>query len=328
VELVSVLIPCRNAAPWLAQALRSALGQTWSRVEVIVVDDGSADGSLELARQFSSSRCRVVRQEPAGASAARNHALRLAQGDVIQYLDADDFLAPDKIALQMRAMREGGPERLSWSSATYLLDGTEKGPSQFEPAREAGSSAADFLARLWGVEGNPAMVLVHQWLTPRALIERAGPWDEKLSADDDGEFFARVMLNSTSRIPVPEAHCFYRKFHSGSNLSAAVAQSGRHRASALEAACLKAGHLLERVPHDSIARGAASRLVTQQIIDAYPDPIHRRGLEFLRRHDLPLAKEFEAPPWFRRARPLIGWKAARRLQDRARAWRKFAASER
>lgn len=324
--MVSVLIPCRNAAPWLAQTLRSALDQTWPRVEVIVVDDGSADGSFELARHFASSRCRVVRQDPAGASTARNHALRLAQGEVIQYLDADDFLAPDKIALQMHAMRDGGPACLSWSSATYLLDGNEKGASHFESARDAGTGATDFLTRLWGGEGNPGMVLVHQWLTPRGLIEKAGSWNEKLSADDDGEFFARVVLASTSRIPVPEASCCYRKFHSSSNLSAAAVSAGHHRASALKAACLKAEHLLGRVSDDSAARRAVSRLITQQVVDAYPDPIHRRGLEFLRRHDLVPANEFEAPPWFQHAWPLIGWKAARRLQLGARAWRKFAAA--
>jgi glycosyltransferase involved in cell wall biosynthesis len=240
VDLVSVLVPCRDAAPWLAQALRSALDQTWRRLEVIVIDDGSVDGSFEWARRFSSSRCRVVRQDRCGASSARNHALRLAQGSMIQYLDADDFLAPDKTKLQMEAMRDRGNGCLSWGSAAYRRGNAETGPFQFEPARAAGASATDFLARLWGGEGKPGMVLVHQWLAPRALIERAGPWNKKLSIDDDGEFFARVLLASTERIPVPAAHCSYRKFHSRGNLSARVTRDRSHRRSALEAACLKA----------------------------------------------------------------------------------------
>jgi glycosyltransferase involved in cell wall biosynthesis len=327
VELVSVLIPCRNAAPWLEQALRSALDQTWRRLEVIVVDDGSTDGSFELAQSCPSARCRVVRQEHRGASTARNHALRLAQGDFIQYLDADDFIAPGKVALQMDAMRDRRPDCLSWSSATYLLEGTETGARQLEPAREAGASTANFLARLWGGEEKPGMMLVHQWLASRALIDRAGPWNENLSVDDDGEFFARVVLASAERIPVPEALCFYRKFHSRENLSASTTRDPQARRSAMKAACLKAGHLLALVPHDRIARRAVSRLVTQQIVDAYPDPIHRDGVEFLRGHDIPLSREIDAPPWFLRARPLIGWKAARRLQARARAWRRFDRAE-
>ena len=326
-ELVSVLIPCRNAAPWLAQALRSALDQTWSRVEVILVDDGSTDGSFDLAQRFGSSRCRVVRQDPRGASAARNHALRLAQGDFIHYLDADDFLAPDKITLQMNAMRDAGPGCLSWSSATYLLGGAETGPSQFEIARDAGKSSVDFLARLWGGEGSPGMVLVHQWLAPRALIERAGPWNETLSVDDDGEFFTRVMLASASRISVPSAQCFYRKFHSQLNLSNRVTHDRRHGGSALKAACLKAGHLMAHAPYDSITKRAVSRLITQQVVDTYPIPIHRRGVEFLEQHGIPLSPDFDAPPWFLRVKPFIGWKAARHLQDRARAWRKSLRRE-
>jgi glycosyltransferase involved in cell wall biosynthesis len=324
VELVSVLIPCRNAAPWLEQALRSALDQTWPRLEIIVVDDGSTDGSFELARRFASARCHVVRREARGASAARNHALRLAQGDFIQYLDADDFLAADKISLQIEAMRRGVPGSLSWSSATYLLAGTDTGVRHFETARPAGASAADFLARLWGGEGEPGMVLVHQWLVPRALLDHAGPWNESLSIDDDGEFFARVMLASTGRILVPEAQCFYRKFHSHTHLSARARDSS-HRRSAVEAACLKAGHLLARAPADHVARRAVSRLLTQQIVDAYPDPVYRRGIAFLRRHDLPFAPEFEAPPWFLHANPLLGWKAARLLQDGARVCRRIVS---
>jgi GT2 family glycosyltransferase len=324
VELVSVLIPCRNAAPWLEQALRSALDQTWPRVEVVVVDDGSTDGSFDLARRFASARCHVVKQEARGASAARNHALRLAQGDFIQYLDADDFIAADKIALQMEAMRGDAPDCLSWSSATYLLDGTATGSRHFETARPAGASAADFLARLWGGEGEPGMVLVHQWLASRALLDRAGPWNERLSIDDDGEFFARVMLASTSRIPVPEAQGFYRKFHSHSHLSAR-ARDRLHRGSAVEAACLKAGFLLALAPADPVARRAVSRLLKQQIVDAYPAPAYRRGIAFLQRHGLPLAPEFAAPPWFLRASPVIGWKAARLLQDGARACRRIVS---
>jgi glycosyltransferase involved in cell wall biosynthesis len=320
VDLVSVLVPCRDAAPWLAQALRSALDQTWRRLEVIVVDDGSVDGSFELARRFSSSRCRVVRQDRCGASSARNHALCLAQGGMIQYLDADDFLAPDKIELQLDAMHHRESGCLSWGSAAYRCGNAKTGPLQFETARAAGASATDFLARLWG-GGEPGMVLVHQWLTPRALIEHAGPWNEKLSVDDDGEFFTRVLLASTERIPVPAAHCSYRKFHSRGNLSARVTRSPSHRRSALDAACLKAGHLLALVPHDPAARRAVSKLVTQQIVDVYPDPTYLRGFEFLKRHDIAFFPEFDAPPWFLRARPLIGWKAARRLQDCARGWR-------
>ena len=314
-ELVSVLMPCRNAAPWIGQALDSALAQTWTRLEVIVVDDGSTDGSDRIARKFASRRCRVVRQEPRGASAARNRALSLAQGEFIQYLDADDLLGPDKVARQVAGLRGRGPAALSWSSAVYLLEGRADGRSRHEPAPKVGRSGVEFLAQLWGADGPPGIVLVHQWLAARELIARAGLWNEALSVDDDGEFFARVVLAADERVAVPEACCYYRKFHHRRNLSAAGP-----RRSAVEAACLKAGHLLRHANNEG-SRRAASRLVTQETIDAYPDLAYRRGWDFLHAHGLPFERAIAASPWFRRVAPVLGWKASRRLQEVARAWR-------
>src|SRR5690606_1936339 len=100
-SLVSVLIPAYNSAMWIGDALRSALDQTHENVEVIVVDDGSTDETLAVARRYESARMKVISQENAGGCAARNRALAEAQGTFIQYLDADDLLAPDKIERQM-----------------------------------------------------------------------------------------------------------------------------------------------------------------------------------------------------------------------------------
>jgi glycosyltransferase involved in cell wall biosynthesis len=101
--LVSILIPAYNAQRWLADTIESALGQTWPQKEIIVVDDGSRDQTLSVARQFASKNVFVVTQENQGGSAARNKAFALCQGEFIQWLDADDLLAPDKIAKQMEA---------------------------------------------------------------------------------------------------------------------------------------------------------------------------------------------------------------------------------
>src|ERR1700730_16025191 len=101
--LVSILIPAYNAEKWIADTIRSALAQTWPRKEIIIVDDGSADQTLRLAPQFASATVSVVTQENQGASAARNKAFDLCQGDYIQWLDADDLLPRDKIAKQMEA---------------------------------------------------------------------------------------------------------------------------------------------------------------------------------------------------------------------------------
>jgi glycosyltransferase involved in cell wall biosynthesis len=99
--LVSILIPAFNAAEWIADTVRSALQQTWPRKEIIIVDDGSRDETLSIARRFLEL-C-VVSQANQGA-AGRNRAFSLCRGS-IWWLDADDLLGPDKISRQVDALQ-------------------------------------------------------------------------------------------------------------------------------------------------------------------------------------------------------------------------------
>ena len=99
--LVSILIPAFNAERWIADAIKSALEQTWPQKEIIVVDDGSTDQTPSIARQFVSKSVSVITQSNQGAASARNKAFSTCQGGYIQWLDADDLLAPSKIAKQM-----------------------------------------------------------------------------------------------------------------------------------------------------------------------------------------------------------------------------------
>jgi glycosyltransferase involved in cell wall biosynthesis len=112
--LVSILITAYNAENTIADTLESAIAQTWQRKEIIVVDDGSTDSTAEVARGFKEVR--VVSTENCGLSGAQNNAFPLSQGDYIQYLDADDLLAPDKIERQLAALREFDSKRVLLSS--------------------------------------------------------------------------------------------------------------------------------------------------------------------------------------------------------------------
>jgi glycosyltransferase involved in cell wall biosynthesis len=205
--LVSILIPAYNAEPWIADTIKSALDQTWPNKEIIVVDDGSKDKTLSVARQFASKTVSIVTQENQGASAARNRALALSQGESIQWLDADDLLAQDKIAKQVEALNRYESKQTLFSSAWgyfyYRLNNANFTPTSLW----CDLSPVEWLIRKMGqnLHMPPAT-----WLVPRELTEAAGPWDARLSLDDDGEYFCRVISASDGIRFVPGAKVFYR----------------------------------------------------------------------------------------------------------------------
>jgi len=214
--LVSILIPAYNAEDWIAETIRSAIAQTWPRKEIIVVDDGSRDRTAEVARRFASKGVAVVCKENEGAAATRNHALRLSQGDYIQWLDADDLLAPHKIERQLVALREIDSKRILLSSAwAYFHYRTTR--ARFVPnSLWQDLSPVEWLLRKMGED---LYMQTATWLTSRELTEAAGPWDTRLLSDDDVEYFCRVLLVSEGTRFVPEARVFYRNTSTLNRLS-------------------------------------------------------------------------------------------------------------
>ena len=99
--LISVIMPAYNALPYIDQAIRSVLDQDYPNIELIVVDDGSRDGTPELAEQFGD-RVKVLRQKNAGPAAARNKGIAASRGDFIAFLDADDVWLPGKASMQVQ----------------------------------------------------------------------------------------------------------------------------------------------------------------------------------------------------------------------------------
>ncbi len=211
--LVSIVIPAYNSGPFIEETIRSALNQTWENKEIIVVNDGSTDTTLDIARKLPVT---VINQSNKGASAARNHGVSVSKGDFIQYLDADDILAPDKIECQLREYKD--PRTLlsgSWGSFLYRI------------------RTAKFDASLLWQNLSPEEWLVRKmthnlhmqtatWLVSRELIEATGPWRESLSLDDDGEYFCRVLAQSNGVHFVPESKVYYRA--TGDSLSKVTAR--------------------------------------------------------------------------------------------------------
>lgn len=310
-RLVSVLIPAHNAERWIGNAITSALSQTWPHIEVVVVNDGSTDDTLATASRFESNVVRVVTQDNRGASAARNTALRFARGDYIQWLDADDLLAPHKIAAQLREVESGsaGAVLLSGPHAEFTVRPERATPVPNALWRDL-EPVEFFLTRfnqnLW--IGNSA------WLVSRRLTELTGPWNERLSLDDDGEYFAR-MVTKCQRIKfVADAYTYYRRASVGS-LSRSV--SDKASESLLLSLQLCIGYL--RSLEDSDRTKAAALRFLQSWIDlsdCFPpdkDDLFRRLCELGRE----LGGELMPPllSWkYRLLKAAFGWKAVRRTK--------------
>jgi glycosyltransferase involved in cell wall biosynthesis len=205
--LVSILIPAYNAERWLADTIESAVMQTWPQKEIIVVDDGSTDQTLAIARQFERNAVRVITQPNQGAAAARNKAFSLSRGDYIQWLDADDLLSSDKVAHQMGAAAEAKKKRTLFS-CPWAYFRYRPAQANFTPTPLWSNLAAtEWMTRK--LEGNWHMQTA-TWLVTRELAETAGPWDTRLLGDDDGEYFARLISASSGIRFVPQSKVYYR----------------------------------------------------------------------------------------------------------------------
>jgi glycosyltransferase involved in cell wall biosynthesis len=260
--LVSILIPAYNAERYISVTIKSALAQTWARKEIIIVDDDSRDDTVRIARQFSSPTVSIVTQPNSGASVARNKAFSLCQGDFIQWLDADDLLAPQKLNDQIRAWQESSGKRDLLSTGWgYFVCRREK--AQFTPS----SLWQDLSPMEWlhlKFTTNHFMQ-TSVWLVSRELTNAAGPWNERLTLDDDGEYFCRVVLASERVRFIPGNNVFYRK---GASSLSVIGHSNKKMESQLLSIRLQADHL--RAFNDTM-KAAMVKYLQSYMILFYPN---------------------------------------------------------
>lgn len=307
-ETVSILIPSYNAARWIGPTLESALAQTWTDREIIVVDDGSTDDSVAIARQFESRGVRVVVQPNRGASAARNHAFQLSRGDFVQFLDADDLLSPNKIEVQMRRLLAAPPRHIASCAWARFTNTPAEAIFTSEPAWKD-LSGIDF--QLLHYEGG-WMMQPGCWLCPRPLLAAAGPWDNTLSLNDDGEYFSRVMLASAGILFCGEARVYYR-----SNVKSSLSRRQDRRAlqSLYRSTELNCDRLLHAAGDTSRARAAAANGWQRLAFECFPLAKDLADAAEQRCRDLG-GSPFPMPAGanFHRLTRLFGWRTAKRLR--------------
>ena len=309
VPFVSILIPAFNAEQWIEDTLRSALAQTWKPKEIIVVDDGSTDKTVAIARQFESDSLRVVTQPNQGAAAARNKAFSLSRGDYIQWLDADDLLSPDKIQKQLEAFGGRGSKRTLLSSAW--------GRFWYRHERAKFSPTAlwcDLLPKEWLLHKLDQNLYMQTatWLVSRELTEKAGPWDTRLLSDDDQEYFCRVLLASDGVRFVPEAKVYYRV--SGPGSLSYIGTSDRKREAHWRSLQLHVDYIRSLEDSERV-RAACVRYLQNRMFIFYPErlDLFRQAEELSRT----MGGQLEAPrlSWkYSWIGALFGWRLARRAQ--------------
>ena len=268
--IVTVVIPLYNAEKYIAETLQSVLAQTYPNIEVLVIDDGSTDDSLVIAKTYESEKVKVFSQPNKGASAARNYGLREAKGDYIQFLDADDLLSSNKIEEQVKVLVEQ-PSKVALCPTIHFFDGDKLPDNQEEDEwfYEFTDNPSKFLIKLYGgYETEGGMIQPNSWLTPRNIVEKVGFWNEQLSLDDDGEFFCRVVLVSTGVVFTPSVINYYRKFNNNRNLSSKKNEKAVR--SALLSLELKQKHLLP-FKDDSGYKKAFARAYKRMAVETYPE---------------------------------------------------------
>lgn len=331
IPLVSIIIPAYNTGALLEPTIRSALDQTWPRTEVIVVDDGSTDGTLEIARSFEGSRLRVIAQHNRGSCAARNTGVREARGDYLQFLDHDDLLAFDKIARQLAHWRPGMSTRTLFMGEIVRFFDTTAGERRelppgpdYHPAflhtypEYKTISARDWLHRWWT---HQLEVTPLAWLISRELMKAAGPWEERfLSRLDDFEFITRLLLAADEIVLTPDSRAFFRTMVAGSMSSTGQNQSGSAFEGQLFALNLCCDHVLA-AENTERTRAACAGLLMRFAYEAYPVHLVQANAAEARARSLHTQlPQCPGGSFVRSLSPLLGWRRAKWLQHHARSW--------
>lgn len=198
-EDISVVIPLYNKALYIERAIQSVLGQTLSPREIIVIDDGSTDGGGDIVKTISDPRINLVTQENQGVSMARNRGIELAHGDLIAFLDADDFWDPDYLK-EIVMLRGRYPDAGAYATAVELVDNLGNFWSlsyDFPPPPEGHGLIEFFVDGALGTGLVTSAVVV-----PKAVLQEVGGFvpGEILSQDRD------VWLKIALRYPIAWSH--------------------------------------------------------------------------------------------------------------------------
>ncbi len=224
---VSVIIPCYNQGRFLGDAVESALKQTLDDLEVIVVDDGSSDDTAKVVESFTDPRIRFIRQANLGAGAARNTGFRASTGTYVNFLDADDYLSPHKLARQAAALDADPSIALAFCDIAHV-DAGGKPAGNYSVKSAFRPFSNDLLALLLA----GGFVPPHAFLIRRDVIDAVGLFDDTgaVAGCEDYDLWLRVAASGHRAFYVDEKDVFYRIHGSNMSLRPGLMDLGRREA--------------------------------------------------------------------------------------------------
>jgi glycosyltransferase involved in cell wall biosynthesis len=182
--LISVIVPAYNAEKTIRETIESVINQTFSDWELIVVNDGSQDNTVEVVSQIKDSRIKVFSYENAGLPASRNRGFDKAEGEFISFLDSDDLWTPDKLEEQLKALRANTKAAVAYSWTDYI----DKSSNFLHPGRHlsfSGDVYSKLLVRNFLENGSNALI-------KREALNEVGGFNESLRAAEDWDMWLRL----------------------------------------------------------------------------------------------------------------------------------------
>jgi len=212
-KLISVVMPCYNAASFVEEAISSVLQQTYPRTEIIVVDDGSGDGSPDIVKRLAETHPGCVNlhhQDHQGPYPARNLGLRHAQGNYIAFLDADDWWREDCLEKLLTTLQEAEAD-LAYCGWQNVGEQTHNPEPYVPPAYEEQDPVAAFLRSCpWPI---------HAALVRRSVLDAVQGFSERCFSAMDYDLWLRILAHTRNIVRVPEVLAYYR-WHGSGQISA------------------------------------------------------------------------------------------------------------
>ena len=208
--VITIIIPTFNREKFIGAAIRSVLEQSFQEFEIIVVNDGSTDGTAEIVRSFSTDKLRYIYQENHGRSSARNHALRLARGRYIAFLDSDDLYLPGKLEMQVSYLDAYPDVGMVYTSA-FCMDENGKLNDYRYDAKVSGWIYRDVAFF------RPVTITLPTVMVRRDVFDKVGNFDERMERFEDTDMWRRIAKRFlVHAIPTPTC---YLRTHQGNALA-------------------------------------------------------------------------------------------------------------